>query len=124
MTSTHTLGDGEKPNQTTTTSGFLDVKGEQSDFEQASTRAPSTAPDVASDYDEKKDGAGNVTDEGKGETRPTASEPTSSSLEEYPTGARLVFIVVALVLSVFLVSLDMVRLTVIAAKTSLAQCTH
>ncbi|KAG8160985.1 hypothetical protein KVR01_009249 [Diaporthe batatas] len=107
MTSTHTMVGGAEPNQTLTTSGFLDPKGEQSDFEQASTRAPSTAPDVASDYDEKKDSAGNVTDEEKGETRPTVSEPAASSPGEYPTGARLMFIVIALVLSIFLVSLDM-----------------
>lgn len=108
MTSANTPGDGAKPNQTSTTSGFLDPKGEQSDFEQASTRAPSTAPDVTSDYDEKKDSAGNVTDEEKGETQPTVSEAAPSSPGEYPTGARLMFIIIALILSVFLVSLDMV----------------
>lgn len=107
MTSTHNMVDGAKPNQSSTKSAFLDPKGDQSDFEQASTRAPSTAPDVASEYGEKKDGAGNVTDEEKGDTGPTVSEPTPSIPGEYPTGARLLFIVIALILSVFLVSLDM-----------------
>lgn len=106
MASTHTLVDGEKPNQTSTSSGFLDPKSEHSDFEQASTRVPSTAPDV--DYDEKKEGAGNVTDEETGKAGPAGLDPTEGSFGDYPTGARLLFIVIALVLSVFLVSLDMV----------------
>lgn len=112
MASTHTLVDGEKPNQISTPSGFLDPKSDQSDFEQASTRAPSTAPDV--DSEEKKGSVGNVTDEETGETRPAGFEPTEASLVEYPTGARLLFIVIALVMSIFLVSLDMVRLAMIA----------
>lgn len=112
MASTHTLVDGEKPNQISTSSGFLDPKSEHSDFEQASTRAPSTAPDV--DYEEKKQGTGNVTDEETGEARPAGLVPTEASPGDYPTGARLLFIVVALVLSIFLVSLDMVRLAVMA----------
>lgn len=113
MASTHTLVDGEKPNQISTSSGFLDPKSEHSDFEQASTRAPSTAPDV--DY-EKKEGTGNVTDEETGEARPAGLELTDASSGDYPTGARLLFIVVALVLSIFLVSLDMVRLAVMATR--------
>lgn len=113
MASTHTLVEGEKPNQAPTSSGFLDPKSDQSDFEQASTRAPSTAPDV--DY-EKKEGAGNVTDEETGNVGPAGPESTEASLAEYPTGARLLFIVVALVLSIFLVSLDMVRLVVTATE--------
>lgn len=107
MTSTHTLVEGEKPNQLSTSSGFLDPKSDHSDFEQASTRAPSTA--AQNEYEEKKDSIGNVTDEETGESRPAAPEPTDASLGEYPTGARLFFIVIALILSVFLVSLDMVR---------------
>lgn len=116
MASTHTLVDGEKPNQISTSSGFLDPKSEHSDFEQASTRAPSTAPDV--DYDEKKEGTGNTADEETGEARPAGLVPTAASPGEYPTGARLLFIVVALVLSIFLVSLDMVRLAVIAGNVT------
>ena len=116
MASTHTLVDGEKPNQTSISSGFLDPKGEHSDFEQASTRAPSTAPDV--DYEEKKSGVGNVSDEETGRVQPASIEPTEASPSEYPTGARLLFIVIALILSVFLVSLDMVRLAVIATEAT------
>lgn len=115
MASTHTLVDGEKPNQTSTSSGFLDPKSDQSDFEQASTRAPSTAPDV--DYQEKKEGAGNVIDEESGKEGPAGLEPTEASSADYPTGARLLFIVIALVLSIFLVSLDMVRRVVMTTDT-------
>lgn len=107
MASTQTLVDGGKPNQTST-SGFLDPKSDQSDFEQASTRAPSTAPDV--EY-EKEERSGNVIDEKKGKEGSAGLESTEASPGEYPTGARLLFIVIALVLSIFLVSLDMVRLT-------------
>jgi MFS transporter, DHA2 family, glioxin efflux transporter len=127
MASTNTVSDGAKPNQTSTSSMFLDPKGEHSDFEQASTRAPSTAADVTSDYDEKKDKAGNVTDEESGEAPPTGEpEPTEASPAEYPTGARLLFIVVALVLSVFLVSLDMVRYIrgVVATNSKKRNCNH
>ncbi|KAL1871162.1 hypothetical protein Daus18300_004907 [Diaporthe australafricana] len=102
MASTHTLVDGEKPLPTSSSSGFLDPKSEQSDFEQASTRAPSTAPDV--DYEGKKESVGNVTDEENGEAVQAQAE---ASPVEHPTGLRLVFIVIALVLSIFLVSLDM-----------------
>lgn len=114
MASTHTLIDGEKPNQISTSSGFLDPKSEHSDFEQASTRAPSTVPDI--DYDEKKEGTGKTTDEETGEARPVGLEPTQTNPGEYPTGARLLFIVIALVLSIFLVSLDMVCLALIASR--------
>lgn len=117
MSSTHTLVDGEKPNQTTTSSGFLDPKSEHSDFEQASTRAPSTAPDV--DYEEKKESTGNVTDEETGKAGPAGLEATDASLAEYPTGARLLFIVIALVLSIFLVSLDMVCLIFVTTESLL-----
>ncbi|KAK2603369.1 hypothetical protein N8I77_009833 [Diaporthe amygdali] len=105
MASTHTLVDGDKPTQLSPPSGLLDPKSEQSDFEQASTRAPSTAPDV--EYDEKKESPGNVTDEEKGDAQKTGTESAQAIPVEYPTGIRLVFIVIALVLSVFLVSLDM-----------------
>lgn len=104
MASTHTLVDGEKPLPTSSPSGFLEPKSEQSDFEQASTRAPSTAPDV--DYEGKKESVGNVTDEENGEAVQTQAE---AKPVDYPTGLRLFFIVIALVLSIFLVSLDMVR---------------
>lgn len=103
----HTLVDGETPRRPHAPS-FLDPKSEPaSDMDQGSTRAPSTSADgtsekkeiivTKSDYDEKselplKEG---VPDHGVAE-------------EEYPTGARLFFIVVALVLSIFLVALDMV----------------
>lgn len=107
MASTHTLVDGDKPTQLSPPSGLLDPKSEQSDFEQASTRAPSTAPDV--EYDEKKESPGNVTDEEKVDAQQTGPESAQAIPVEYPTGIRLVFIVIALVLSVFLVSLDMVR---------------
>ncbi|KAK1493568.1 major facilitator superfamily transporter [Colletotrichum cuscutae] len=51
---------------------------------------------------EKKEEAGTATDEEAG-----SSQPTEPKEPEYPTGIRLTFIVVALVLSIFLVALDM-----------------
>lgn len=102
------LVDGEKPERPQSPA-LLDPKSEQSDLDQGSTRAPSTAPDVV-DY-EKKETSGIMTDdEETKETVPVEEqraddEPKS---EEYPAGTRLIFIVIALVLSVFLVALDMV----------------
>ncbi|KAK3359670.1 major facilitator superfamily-domain-containing protein [Lasiosphaeria hispida] len=62
-----------------------------------STRAPSTVFDV-----EKK-----VEDEESGSTKEEPAVPTNEDGAEYPTGVGLAFIVVALVLSMFLMSLDM-----------------
>ncbi|KAK0720101.1 major facilitator superfamily domain-containing protein [Lasiosphaeris hirsuta] len=62
-----------------------------------STRAPSTVFDI-----EKK-----VDDEETGSTKEEPAVPTSEDDAEYPTGLGLAFIVVALVLSIFLMSLDM-----------------
>lgn len=103
--STHTLVDGEKPDQLQAP-GFLDPR--KSDLEQGSTRAPSTAPDVDS---EKRGIGGNaIDDDEKGDSKVEVPNPDEVKLEEYPTGPRLFSIVVALVLSIFLVALDMVRL--------------
>jgi MFS transporter, DHA2 family, glioxin efflux transporter len=82
MPSTHTLVDGEKP-----------------------THAPSIAPDVA--Y-EKESGENTTNDDDERQEKPN---PDDAKPDEYPSGARLVFIVLALVLSIFLVSLD---LTIVA----------
>ncbi|KUI71447.1 Putative HC-toxin efflux carrier TOXA [Cytospora mali] len=103
MTSIRTLIDKEKSGHVSTPA-FLDPKNEQSDMEQGSTRAPSTAPDV--DYDGTKEGIRSSTDEEK--TNPKPEEPSLDSANpgEYPSGVGLFFIVTALVLSVFLVSLD------------------
>lgn len=62
-----------------------------------STRAPSIIDGVNAEKESKVDG-----DAEKGDTAVDAVEP------QYPEGARLIFIVVALVLSIFLVALDMV----------------
>jgi MFS transporter, DHA2 family, glioxin efflux transporter len=81
MPSTHTFVDGEK-----------------------STHAPSTAPDVT--YE--KESGENTTNDDERQEKPN---PDNAKPDEYPSGARLVFIVLALVLSIFLVSLD---LTIVA----------
>ncbi|KAF3771094.1 MFS general substrate transporter [Cryphonectria parasitica EP155] len=100
-TSTHALAEGEKP----IIPGGLDPRPEQSDLENSSTRAPSTAAEV--DYD-KKEALANTTDEEEGDVAtPDQASPDAVNSEEYPTGLRLLFIVVALVLSIFLVALDM-----------------
>ena len=87
---------------------IVDPKGEQSDLEQAagSTRAPSTLPDLE---DEKKSADASSTDQEKGEAEILAKDEVAEV--EYPTGFRLYFIVVSLVISMFLVSLDMVSPT-------------
>ncbi|KAK2034490.1 major facilitator superfamily transporter [Colletotrichum zoysiae] len=65
-------------------------------------RDSTTSPSMHGDTVEKKEEIGTATDEEAGSTQPTgAAEPV------YPTGIRLTFVVVALVLSIFLVSLDM-----------------
>ena len=94
MTSTHTLVDGEKPEHAYAP-GLLDSKSEP-----GSTQAPSTAPDVAYEKESDKDTTSD-NDKGQGKPKP----------DEYPSGLRLVFVVLALVLSIFLVSLD---LTIVA----------
>lgn len=97
-----TISDGEKPESS---NKMLDPQGEQSDFDHASTRAPSTAPD----FDEKKRDTGGETDEERGdEVEDAPQEERAADPMDYPTGVRLTFIIVALVLSIFLVSLDMV----------------
>jgi len=93
-----TLVDGEKPGDRTS-GAMLDTKAEQSDFDTGSTRAPSMVPEF-----EKVEATGNATDEERGDVDSSEQETPA---EEYPTGLRLTFIVVALVLSIFLVALDM-----------------
>lgn len=87
---------------------FLDPTVEQSDLEQGSTRAPSTVPDL--DYEKKRNDTSSMTSDDERKKEPATEEPNAddATTTEYPTGARLTFIVVALVLSIFLVSLDMV----------------
>ncbi|KAK1970982.1 major facilitator superfamily transporter [Colletotrichum sublineola] len=65
-------------------------------------RDSTTSPSMHNDIVEKKEETGAATDEEAGSTQPTeAAEPV------YPAGIRLTFVVVALVLSIFLVALDM-----------------
>ena len=99
MTSTHTLVDGEKPEHADAP-GLLDPKSEPD-----STHAPSTAPDIA--Y--KKECGENTTN--NDDERQEKPDPDDAKPDGYPSGPRLVFIVLALVLGIFLVSLD---LTIVA----------
>ncbi|OCK75830.1 MFS general substrate transporter [Lepidopterella palustris CBS 459.81] len=99
MTLTHTLGDGEKPEHAYAP-GLLDPKSEP-----GSTHASLTAPDVAYAKESGENTTSND-DEGQETLKPDDAKP-----DEYPSGPRLVFIVFALVLSIFLVSLD---LTIVA----------
>lgn len=93
--STHALTGVEKSSQRNETSY-------QSDVESGSTRAPSEEPNVF--YPGKEAEEASV-DRPSDEAIP---RPDAVTPDEYPTGARLFFIVFALVMSVFLVSLDMV----------------
>lgn len=99
MTSTNTLVDGMKPEHPYTP-GLLDPKSEL-----GSTHASSTALNVA---DEKESDKNMISDNGESLEKPDADDAKPG---EYPAGARLVSIVVALALCVFLVSLD---LTIVA----------
>ncbi|KUI52738.1 Putative HC-toxin efflux carrier TOXA [Cytospora mali] len=103
MTSIRTLIDKEKSGNISTPA-FLDPKNEQSDMEQGSTRAPSTAPDV--DCDGTKEGIRSLTDWETTDANPEVPSLGNANPGEYPSGLGLFFIVTALVLSVFLVSLD------------------
>lgn len=108
MAFNNTLGDGEKMERPRSPR-FLDPRGEQSDLEQGSTRTPSTIPPDL-DYEKKTEDSSSITADDERKREADAEQPSpDEATTEYPTGARLIFIVIALVLSIFLVSLDMVR---------------
>ncbi|MCJ1472340.1 hypothetical protein MMC13_000987 [Lambiella insularis] len=86
-TSTHTL--------------VVDEKLEPTSAPGRSAHASSTAPDVPYEKDSSKSITKDI------EERQAKPSSDYAELDEYPTGARLVFIVLALVLSIFLVSLDL-----------------
>ncbi|CAN8097747.1 unnamed protein product [Discula destructiva] len=101
-----TLVNGEKPENLHDPS-LLNPKATASDMDESSTRAPSTAPDATiHNKDEKTAGDinGNTTDD---DEKATEVVQDKAANEEFPTGPRLFFIVIALVLSIFLVALDM-----------------
>lgn len=91
---------------------------EESDLEHGSTRAPSMAPttDYPGSTEKGKAGSGSDSDS----TRHNEKTHTEAVLEagpgqdgeevpqEYPKGMKLGFIVIALIMAIFLVSLDMV----------------
>lgn len=87
---------------------MLDPRGGQSDLEQNadSTRAPSMTPDLE---DERKNGDVRSTEQKNDGVETSPQEKVAEG--EYPQGFRLIFIVVALVISMFLVALDMVSTT-------------
>ena len=99
MTSTNTPVDGMKPEHPYTP-GLLDPKSEP-----GSIHASSTAPNVAN---EKESDKNMISDNDESLEKPDADDAKPG---EYPAGARLVSIVIALALCVFLVSLD---LTIVA----------
>ncbi|RFU31415.1 hypothetical protein B7463_g4900, partial [Scytalidium lignicola] len=102
MTSTQSLADGEK-SEHAYASDLLDPAGKP-----GSIHTPSTVQDLAS----KEESGDNTTKNGS-ETleKLDPDDAKADEPDEYPTGARLIFIVLALVLSIFLVSLD---LTIVA----------
>lgn len=69
---------------------------------------PVDTPNAVAGADPEKQDSESVM---KGEQDPGSSDELSE--DEYPKGIKLAFIVVALVLSIFLLSLDMVRFTII-----------
>ncbi|KAL8856751.1 MAG: hypothetical protein Q9178_006709 [Gyalolechia marmorata] len=99
MTSTNTPVDGTKP-EYAHTPGFSDPKSET-----GSIHVSSTAPDVTN---EKESDKNMLSDNEEIQEKQNADD---TKPEEYPSGTRLVSIVIALALCVFLVSLD---LTIVA----------
>ena len=99
MTSIHSLVNGQQ-SEHASAPGLLDSKSEP-----GSNNAPSTAPDVA--YE--KEVSQNTTDDP--DERLKEPKLDDAKPNEYPSGARLFCIVLALVLAIFLVSLD---LTIVA----------
>ena len=106
---TSTLADHDRSNAPTP---FLEPEKDRvyADLSDRSTRAASTS-DVEWEKGEKGVNGGDtdMTDtETVREENVADQPPTDPAEEEYPTGFRLTMIVVALVLAVFLVSLDLV----------------
>ncbi len=99
MTSTYTLVDCKKPEHAYTT----DLHDPEA--EPGSTDAPSTAPGVAYERASSKN---TTNDNDETQEKPNTDD---AKPDEYPSGTRLIFVVLALVLSIFLVSLD---LTIVA----------
>ena len=99
MTSTYTLVDCKKPEHAYTT----DLHDPEA--EPGSTDAPSTAAGVA--Y-EKASSKNTTNDNDETQEKPNTDD---AKPDEYPSGTRLIFVLLALVLSIFLVSLD---LTIVA----------
>lgn len=100
MTLNYTLVDG-KTSEHAYAPGLLD----DPKSEPSSTHAPSKAPEL--DY-KKESGKNTTNDNDERQEKPDLDD---AKPDEYPSGPRLVFIVLALVLSIFLVSLD---LTIVA----------
>jgi hypothetical protein len=104
MTSTNTLVDGPKP-ELAYTLDPLDPKTET-----GSAHAPSTAADVAN---EKASDKNMISDYDESQKKPGVN---NAKPEKYPFEARLFFIIVALALCVFLVSLDLTIVAVAIPK--------
>ncbi|KAL9101619.1 MAG: hypothetical protein Q9163_003138 [Psora crenata] len=104
MTSTHTLLDGEKPEHAYAPCLHHPKTGP------SPTHSPSTAPDIA--Y-KKEPGENTINDDEERQEKPN---PDDEKSDEYPSGLRLVFIVLALVLGIFLVSFDLVILATAIPK--------
>lgn len=113
---TSTLADLDRSNAPTP---FLDPDKDRAnvvDMSDRSTRAPSTSDLEYEKYEKYEKGekgvAGGDTDMTDTETvrdeNAPEQPPADAEEEEYPTGFRFTMIVVALVLAVFLVSLDLV----------------
>lgn len=103
--SNSTLPDVERPGTSSMASSSLDPEKER--------RNPmlsdgSTSTRVPSALEKEKEEMGNASISKDDEAKAEAVEPPVQDASEYPQGTSLAFIVVALVLSIFLASLDMV----------------
>lgn len=92
-------------------------------MEHGSTRVPSIAP-TADDSDKEKekgssDSDRNNNEKGYNEAGLEAPNPGDAEPQEYPKGIKLGFIVIALIMAVFLISLDMVGLFLFGLQSPL-----
>jgi hypothetical protein len=88
-------------------SSHLDPEKEKAaEWSGGSTRAPSTNFDT--DLEEQKRRGNETATDDEAEKAAPPAEETPEAPKEYPEGARLAFVVVALVLGIFLVALDLV----------------
>lgn len=103
VSSNSTLPDVERPGTSSMATSVLDPEKERRNL---ILSGGSTSTQVSSVLDEERGESGNTSIGEEGEAK--VVEPPAQDANEYPGGATLALIVVAIILSIFLASLDMV----------------